>query len=439
MIAKIIRFLTIDIWRIPLKNLPRSRSLLIRQLRVVILAVRGFDENKCLLRASALTFYSLLAIVPIVAMAFGITRGFGIENILESQIIVRFQGQEVVATRIIEFAHSLLERTKGGIVAGAGIILLIGTVIGVLNNIESSFNDIWGIRKSRSFSRRFSNYLAIMLVAPLFLIMPGSITMAIISQFNLLAEKIQLLGAIGPFLFTVLKIVPYVAIWFLFSLIYIFMPNTKVNLKSGILGGIVAGTIYQLMQFGYIKAQILLSRYGTIYGSFAALPLLLIWLQIGWLIVLFGAEVSFAYQNVETYEFEHDCLNVSHSFKKLVSLKITHLLVKNFSDGANPMTSAQISHELEAPIRLVNEVLYELVESGILCEIRQDDDKTVVYQPAKDLEKLTVKYVIAALENRGSDNIPVVKSKELDKISEYLEEFGKALEKSPANELLKDI
>ncbi|MCK4905029.1 YihY/virulence factor BrkB family protein [bacterium] len=439
MISKFIRFITIDIWRIPLKKLPRSRSLLIRQLRIVILAMRGFDENKCLLRASALTFYSLLAVVPIVAMAFGITRGFGIENILESQIIARFQGQEAVATRIIEFAHSLLERTKGGIVAGAGVILLIGTVIGVLNNIEGSFNDIWGIRKSRSFSRRFSNYLAIILVAPLFLIMPGSITIAIISQFNLLATKIELLGAVGPFLFAVLRIVPYLAIWFLFSLIYIFLPNTKVNFKSGLLGGIVAGTIYQLMQFGYIKAQILLSRYGAIYGSFAALPLLLIWLQIGWLIVLFGAEVSFAYQNVETYEFEHDCLNASHSFKRLVSLRITHLLVKNFSDGASPMTSAQISHKLEAPIRLVNEVLYELVESGILCEIRQDDDKTVVYQPAKDLETLTVRYVIDALENRGSDNIPVIKSEELDKISGCLEEFGKTIEKSSANVLLRDI
>lgn len=439
MITRFIRFITHDIWRISLKKLPRRRSLLIRQLRVVILAMRGFDENKCLLRASALTFYSLLAIVPVVAMAFGITRGFGIEKILESQLIARFQGQEEIARRIIEFAYSLLERTKGGIVAGIGVVLIFWTVVGVLSNIENSFNDIWGIKKARSFVRRFSNYLAIMLVSPIFLIVSGSIMVAITNQLKLITEQIAILGVIGPFIFFVLKLVPYVVIWILFSFIYVFMPNTKVNLKSGILGGIIAGTIYQLMQWVYIKSQIIVVRYGAIYGSFAALPLFLIWLQLSWLIVLFGAEVSFAYQNVETYEFEPDCLRASHSFKKLVSLRITHLLVKNFSSGKKPMISTQISHELEAPIRLVNEILYELVESGIINEIRLDDEKTVVYQPAKDLDRLTVKYVIDALESRGSDNIPVVKTQELYKISECLKAFSREVEKSSANIPLKDI
>jgi membrane protein len=439
MISKIIRFITIDIWRIPLKKLPRGRSILIRQLMVVVLAVRGFDEDKCLLRASALTFFSLLAVVPIVAMGVGIAQGFGIEKILETQLILRFPGQEEVVRRIIEFAHSLLEKTKGGVVTGIGIALLFWAVIRMLSNIENSFNDIWGIKKSRSFARKFSDYLAIMLISPVLIIMPGSLTVAITSQLKVITERIALLGTIGPFLFSVLKLVPYAVIWIFFSFIYIFMPNTKVNLRSGILGGIVAGTIYQFMQWGYIKSQIIVARYGAVYGSFAALPLFLIWLQISWLIVLLGAEVSFAHQNVETYEFEHDCLRASYSFKKLVSLRIVHLLVKNLSRGNKALTATQISHKLEVPIRLVNEILYELVESGIVSEAKQDDEKTVAYQPAQDLEKLTVKYVIDAMEQRGSDNIPVVKSEELDKISESLKAFDQAIEKSPANIPLKDI
>ncbi|MBU0533633.1 MAG: YihY/virulence factor BrkB family protein [Candidatus Omnitrophica bacterium] len=439
MISKFIRFLTIDIWRIPLRKLPRGRSLLVRQLRIVLLAMRGFDEDKCQLRASALTFYSLLAIVPIVAMVFGIAKGFGIEKMLETQLVERLQGQEEVVRRIIEFAQSLLEKTKGGVVAGVGVALLFWTVIRVLSNIENSFNDIWGIKKSRSFARKFSDYLAIMLIAPVLIIMPGSITLAITSQFEFLMQKISLLGVIGPFLVVALKLVPYMVIWLFLSFMYVFMPNTKVNLRSAILGGIVAGTIYQLAQVGYIRSQMLLARYGAIYGSFAALPLFLIWLQISWLIVLLGAEISFAHQNVETYEFEPDSLKASYSFKKLVSLMTTNLLAKNFASGDKPLMADQISHKLEIPMRLINTVLYELVEAGIVSEIRRNDYKSVAYQPAQDLDKLTVKYVIDAMEKRGSDNIPIIKSQELDRISECLQTFNQTIEKSPANILLKDI
>jgi len=269
--------------------------------------------------------------------------------------------------------------------------------------------------------------------------MPGSITLAITSQFEFLMRKISLLGIIGPFLFAALKLVPYVFIWAFLSFIYVFMPNTKINMKSALLGGIVAGTIYQLMQFGYINTQILVSRYGAIYGSFAALPLFLIWLQFSWLIVLLGAEISFAHQNVETYEFEPDSLKASYSFRKLISLMTANLLAKNFVSGDKPLTSEQIAHTLEMPIRLINTVLYELTESGIISEVKLNGDKNVAYQPAQDLDKLTIKYVVDAMEKRGSDNIPVVESKELGKINECLKEFGRTLEKSPANVLLKDI
>ncbi|HIE43461.1 MAG TPA: YihY/virulence factor BrkB family protein [Candidatus Omnitrophica bacterium] len=428
MLSRIIRFIRVEIWRVRLSKLDGKRLFLIRPLMVIILAVRGFDEDKCLLRASALTFYSLLAIVPVVAMAFGIAQGFGIEDFLQSQLVKGLQGQEEVAKRIIEFAHSLLEKTKGGVVAGIGVVLLFWTVIRVLSNIEHSFNEIWGIKKGRSLGRKFSDYLAIMLISPILLIV-------ITSQIELIIQRVPLLDAFNP----ILKPAQYVVIWIMFTFVYIFMPNTKVSLKSGILGGIAAGTMYQLLQWGYIKSQIVLNRYGAIYGSFAALPLFLIWLQISWLIVLFGAEVSFAHQNVETYEFEPDCLRVSYSFKKLLSLRIVHMLVKNFSEGRKPLTAGEISAKLETPVRLVNEILYELVEAGIIAETRVENEKTVAYQPALDSEVLTTKFVIDSLEERGSDNIPVAKSKELEKLAECLRTFSETLKDSPANTLLRDI
>lgn len=439
MLSKFIRFIKTDIWRIPVTTFSHRKSILIRQLRVVILAVRGFDEDKCFLRASSLTFYFLLSIVPVLAILFGIAKGFGIERLLEEQITARFHGQEEIIAQLIHFSNSLLQHTKGGFIAGIGLVLLIWTVIKVLSNIESSFNEIWGIKKSRTPGRKLSDYLAIIFICPVLLVITGSITVVIKNYLALLTEKIAILSGMGPFMLFLINLAPYIVIWTLFSFVYSFMPNTKVNLKSAVLGGVVAGTIYQVVQWIYITFQVGAAKYGVIYGSFAAVPLFLTWIQTSWLIVLFGTEIAFAHQNVETYEFESDCLRVSYSLKRLITLKIAHLLIKNFSSGKSPLTAASISGQLGVPVRLVNEILYELVEAGILSEIRQEEGKNVFYQPALDPEMLTISYVINALEENGSHDVPVANSPELEKIAESLKTFRKIAENSPANISLKKI
>jgi len=439
MVPKIIDFIKVDIWRIRLSKITGIKSFLIKQLRIIILALRGFDEDKCSLRASALTFYSLLSIVPVAAMAFGIAKGFGFEKVLEKQIIEKFQGQQEIMAQIINFSRSLLENTKGGMIAGIGVILLFWIVIKVLGNVENAFNNIWGIRKSRNIGRKFSDYLSVMLICPVLFIASSSITMAITGRVEDVVTRVAFLGVVSPAIFATLKLLPYFVICILFAFVYIFMPNTKVNFKSGILAGISAGIIYQLVQWGYINFQIGVAKYNAIYGSFAALPLFLVWLQMSWLIVLFGAEISFAHQNVETYEFEPDCLRISHSFKNLLSLRIMHLLVKSFYDSKKPYSASEISHTLEIPIRLVRQILYELVDAGIVSEVKEDQDKSVAFQPARNVDTITIKKVIDALEDRGTHNIPVVKTDELDKISECLDAFGDTLKKSPANVALKNI
>jgi membrane protein len=437
--SKIMNFLKKDIWRIRLKSYSGSKSFFLRQLRIIVLAVRGFDEDKCMLRASALTFYSLLSIVPVIAMMFGVAKGFGLQKRIEIEVLKKMQGQEEVGKRIIDFANSLLENASGGVIAGIGVAFLFWAIIKVLSNIEHSFNDIWGVRTSRTFGRKFSDYLSIMLICPFLLIMSSSITVVISSQVNVLVEKFWVLKALGPFILFCLSILPYCTVWLTFTFVFIFIPNTKVKLKSGLLAGIVAGTIFQLVQWIYINFQIGAAKYGAIYGSFAALPLFLLWLQISWLVVLFGAELSFAHQNVETYEFEQDCLLASYSFKKMISLLITQNLIHNFCRGEKPSDAAMISHKLEIPIRLVRQILFELVESGILSEVQSDADKSVAYQPAVDVGKLTIKYVVESLEQRGNSDIPVVKTDELNKLSSCLSKFADEIEKSPANILLKDI
>lgn len=435
----IIHFLTHGIWRLRERDLSGRKWFLVRVLRVVVLAFRGFAEDKCHLRASSLTFYSLLSIVPVVAMGFGIAKGFGFERALENLLVTKLEGQQEVITRVISFAHALLENTKGGIIAGIGVIILLWTIIKVLTNIENSFNEIWGVKRGRSFGRKISDYLSLMFICPLLLVLSSAATVVIASEVKLIISKINLLGPISPLIFFLLKFLPYCVIWVLFTFMYVFMPNTKVTFKSGLIAGVLAGTLYQLFQFVYIHFQVGVAQYNAIYGSFAALPLFLIWLQVSWIVVLSGAELSFAHQNVDTYEFEPDCLAVSPSFKRLLSLRITHLLVENFSVGKDPLSETEISHDLEIPIRLVRQILFELMISGVISRIDLDGDRRIGYQPAVAINRISVKFVMDSLDNYGTDDIPVRDSKELEKLSDTLRTFSDIIEKSQENKPLKEL
>ena len=437
--SRIINFIKTDIWRVRKNDLSRIKYFFIKQLRILFLAIRGFGEDQCPLRASALTFYSILSIVPLVAMAFGIAKGFGFQNLLEKQLLEKFPGQEEVMIRIFDFARSLLENTKEGIIVGIGIAFLFWTVIKLLSNIEGSLNHIWEIKTPRTYGRKFSDFISILLISPLLVIMSSSATVFITTQLTLITEKVALIGVFTPVIFVILKLLPYGLVWILFIFTYILMPNTKVNFSSGAIAGVIAGTIYQIAQWAYITFQVGMARYNAIYGSFAALPLFLIWMQLSWLIVLFGAEISFAYQYVDTYEFEPDCRHISPAFKTLLTLNIAHLVISTFSKGGMPLTASNISYSLEIPIRLVQQILDELVEAGIFSNTDIKKNKESAYQPARDINTITIKSIIDALDQKGVDNIPVAQTEELKSLSEVLQSFSNEIKKSSANRLLKDI
>ena len=434
-----VRFLNSDIWRLQTDKLPPRRSFWITQLRILLLAMRRFNVDRCELRASALTFYSLLSIVPVVAMAFAVAKGFGVEKMLGEQLMANLEGHEEVAERIIGFAQTMLENTRGGAIAGVGIVVLFWTVIKVLGNIENSFNDIWGVRMGRGMGRKLADYLSVMLIFPLLMIIASGITVMFTTQVSLLLERLADLGYIADALTFFIRILPYAVIWLAFTFIYVFMPNTKVELKSALWGGLLAGTIYQIVQLAYITFQVGVSKYGAIYGSFAALPLFLVWLQLSWLIVLLGAEISFAHQNVATYEFEQDCLNVSHSFKRMTALLVTSLCVKNFLHAEKPATAADISRELEAPVRLVRAVLDELTTAGILAEVCSDRRENIAYQPACDVHRLTVAGVSDRLDQQGVAAVPMSKSHQIGKLQETAKRFFEMNMQSPANLKLQDL
>lgn len=261
MLSRVHRFLNTDIWRLRLTDYTRPRSFLLRLLRVLTLAIQGYQEDCCRFRASALTFYTLLSIVPIIAVLFGIAKGFGLEERVQAEIQTQFRGQEEIATRLVTFAGSLLENAKGGLVAGVGVVLLLWSVMKVLGNIELSFNEIWGVTKSRSLGRKFSDYLSLLLVCPILLVVAGSMTVAVSSQAKLLLERLPFFESIGPVLLLPLKLLPYCTLWVTFTFVLIFIPNTRVKLKAGLIAGIVSGTLFQVAQWAYINLQIGAAKY----------------------------------------------------------------------------------------------------------------------------------------------------------------------------------
>ncbi len=432
---EVMGFFRAGLWEKRLGSLSGAEALYIRSLRVFVLSVRGFLERNCTLRASALTFYSLLGIVPVLAIAFGIAKGFGLRQRLRDQIIEALSGQEEVISRVIEFADKLLESTKGGLVAGVGVAVLIWSVMKVFGHVEESFNAIWEVKQKRAFGSRFTTYLSIMLISPVVLIISGSLTVFVSTLVTGVVERFGLLSYFGPVVMFGLELLPYVLMWFLLAFVYISLPNTRVRFLPGAVGAVVAGTIYQTVQWVYVTFQIGIANYNAVYGSFAAIPLFLVWLNLSWTIVLFGSQLACAVQNVEGYDFDPIARQASPSARKRLSLLIAHLVIKSFVRGEGPVLSREIADRLGLPSRLANELTAGLVEAGILSESVKDHAPGA-FQPRLATETITIGSVLEALDSRGADELPVNDDVEM---TVALEEFQKNLLSSPANRLLRDI
>lgn len=439
MIPKLLKFLKQDVWRIRRREAKGLRGKGIRMLRIFSLSFSQFSSDMCSLRAAALTFYSLLSIVPVLAMSFGIAKGFGMDRLLREKLIESMQGQQEVLTRVMTFADALLENTKGGLIAGIGVIILLWSVIQVLGNIESSFNGIWGIKKQRSLGRKFTDYLSMMMIVPVLYIVASSATVFAASQITAISQKVAFLGAVAPLIMMGLKVVPCLVFGGLLTYLYIAMPNGKVHFKSALLGGMVAGVLYLVVQWVYIRFQIGASRAGAIYGSFAALPLFLIWLQTSWRVVLYGAELAFSHQNEQTFEFEQDCLSASYETRKLLSLRIAQVCVARFAAGLPPLSGEEIAAQLEMPVRLTRDLLFHLTEANILAIAHGESERDRLYQPARDVGEMTVQFVIEQMEKAGTNAVPVAQTPELEKLRTTLTAFARALQKLPENKLLKNL
>ncbi len=397
--GKLIDFFKVDIWKITELEISRTKLMIYNLIQIVSIAIRGFIKDKLPIRASALTYSIMFSAIPMLALFIAIGKGFGMEESIKEWIISTFIAQKEIIPTMLEFVDRYLDTTHEGVFIGIGLIILLVSVMNFFINLENAFNTIWQVKKPRAFFMQISTYFAAIFLMPVLIVLSGGLKLF----FDSILSDMHSIHLISPLLKFGMKITPFVISWSVFTIMYVLIPNTKVKLKNAIVAGIIAGTVFQFFQNIYISGQINLSRYNVIYGSFAAIPLLLLWLQISATIVLIGAEISYASQNFKNYEYESDTKNISTRYKNFVALFITYLIVKRFEKGEKPYQSDELSTEFKLPIRLVNIILTELTECRIISEIRSEDLKIRSYQPAVDINQLSVSQLFDTLNTSGTE------------------------------------
>lgn len=432
-----IHFITYDIWRITENEVSGLKEIYINAIKTIILAIRGFQSENLQTRASALTYNTMLAIVPLLAVLLGIAKGFGFQNTVREELLDYFPGHQLELDKAFEFVDSYLAQAQGGVIIGIGLILLLYTVISLISSIEDTFNDIWQINKSRPWFRKISDYLALFVILPVLMTSSSGIAIFVSTLQNSFLQHYVFLT---PIVELCLHITPYVFTSLAFAGLYIALPNTKVKVVNGLIAGIIAGCAFQFFQLVYISGQIWVSKYNAIYGSFAALPLLLLWLQLSWLICLFGAELSYASQNVKKFSFERDSKNISRRYKDFLTLLIASLIIKRFANGEKPYTADELSDSYQIPIRVTTQILYMLTELKIITEVVVgNDDRVIHYQPAMDINQISVSLLFEKIDRFGSENFKIDTKGVFNKEWEMLLKTREEMVRSNENILLKDL
>lgn len=412
-------------WRSP------AARWLVRQYRLLFYTARGLKEHGTLIRSAALTFYTLMSLVPIVAVAFAVVKGFGLADGLVQNLYSIFPQNPEIIDYIVAFAEKALARTQGGVVAVVALVTLFWAVIRAFASIESAFNNIWEVKTARSLTRQYSTYITIVVVVPLLWAATRALGLYVDAQLGL--------GS-SAWSFVVSKCAVLVMTWLIFAVLYTAIPNTKVRFRSALTAGVVAGTLFMLFQWGYVYLQRWMTSYNAIYGSFAALPLFLIWMQTSWQILLFGGELSFAYQNIARFAVERESLRISYDRRRRAMLAVMVVAARRFCAAQGSTGPEEIRGQLGLPTRLVNDLLYELAKAGMLAPVASEDaEHEVRFVPARDLTSLTLCDVIDAVETQGDATFAPSRAPEIGRVNEEWSRIAAAAHAAPGNVRLIDL
>jgi membrane protein len=389
------------IWEQDLSRLPWIEAFALRQLRVGIIVAKGCTRGGLALRASAMTFTTLVTLVPLLAIVFSVVRAFGGLSDLEPRL-ENFVYQNLmpgVQTQIRDWLENFFGDVRGGAFSGLTLIFLLGGALGLLTSIEGAFNDIWGVHRGRSLFSRFSTYTTLVVFGPILVGLSLSMT-ATLQSSSLLQELIVRSPGLAVLTNYGFKLLPILLTGIALTLLYTFMPNVHVRVRTALPAGMVAAVLWEISKIGYTAYLKNTSHYATLYGSLAAFPLFLLWVYLSWLVVLFGAHLTFAQESADDIREEEMASRVNQTERIRMALHLTLEAARNYKNGVTPPGMVEISRRLGLPLRLVREVAEVLIAGGILSTVIHGRAEGGLV-PGRPPEKITVYQVVRCLLNRG--------------------------------------
>jgi membrane protein len=432
-IERVSHFLESGLWEMDAADRRWWRRFLLNLGQILTLVVRGFLADGCMLRASALTFTTLLSLVPLLALMFAVLKGFGVQNELEPLLLEQLAvGGDEAVTQIVEYINN----TNVARLGTYGLILLIVTVLNLLSNIETSFNSIWGVEETRPLLRRFTDYFSVVTIGPLFVVLAISMTSTLKSQQ--LVQTLLEYEYLGEVFLSLFEVLPFMVMWLVFAGLYLFMPNVKVSPRAALIGGVFGGTLWQLSQWGYLNFQVGVARYNAIYGTMAALPILMVWIYLSWMIVLLGVEMTYATQNLRSIRQDIRGARVNFASREFIALTVLLFIGRRFYYGKPALGQQELVSHLDVPPRLLHNILEELARLGFVVATTQEIDG-VCYQPAQALEKIKLHDVIRGLAVDGKDYSHLSETHEREVITGLAEVLKKAEEQALAGMTLRDL
>ena len=381
----------------------QSKHWYVNPVKTVNLAIRAFLDRDLQSQAAALTYKTLLAIVPALALLFAISKGFGIQNLLTSSLFDYFPAQGEALDKAMSFVDSYIQSSTEGVFVGVGIIFLLYTLISLLGSVEDAFNNIWNIKQGRSIGRKITDYTAILLLLPILLVCSSGISV-FMSTTLMTALPFKFMS---PIISVIVDFIGIALGWLFFAGTYALIPNTHVKFKNALLAGILAGTGFYILQWLFVSGQIYVTRYNAIYGSFAFLPLLLLWLQLVWLITLAGGGLCYASQSINEFNFSNKISKISLDYNRKIVIAVMTVIVKRREQGLPPQEDRVIAEEYGLPLSLVNQAVNQLVEAHIVDRVvisTAGGKQILGVAPALDTDKITLGMVLSKLRRDGTND-----------------------------------
>lgn len=408
----------------------------IKLIKTLNLTVKSFLNANLQSQAAALTYHTILALVPALAILFAIGRGFGFHNLLETQLFNYIPAQKETLDTVVGFVDAYLAQSSQGIFVGIGIALLLWTMISLMSNIESAFNSIWGIKQGRSIWRKITDYTAMLLILPVLMICSSGLSLFMTSTLqNLFAFDFM-----SPVISILLKCASYIFTWLFFAAMFMLIPNTKVKFKNALIAGVFTGTGFLILQWIFVSGQMYVSKYNAIYGSFSFLPLLLIWLQFTWVIILSGIAICYSSQSIYRFNFSDKINIISKDYRSKITLAMMAIIVRHFDNGNKAITLDDFTNKYDFPPRIAIEIIEELVEAQLVSKtILIDKDEEIGLQPAVDINKLSIAYVLNRLDNHGASGFVPNFDSNFSEISKALDNIESVITNNAGSTLIKDI